>query len=67
MKVLNLLKVLRLFVKCYPTKKVVFQTKDGIIHPIESFCLDPVTGFLFLSEFDYAKYYRSLSSEKIEL
>lgn len=67
MKVFNLLKVLRLFVKRYPTKKVVFQTKDGIVHSIESFCIDPVTGCLFLSEFDYAKYYRSLSSNVDDL
>lgn len=67
MKVHNLLKVLCLFVKRNPTKKVVFQTKDGIVHPIVSFCLDPVTGCLFLSEFDHSKFYRSLDSEEVKL
>lgn len=67
MKVLNLLEIIRLFVERYPAKKVVFQTKDGIVHPISSFIVDPVTGCLFLSEFDHSKFYRSLDSEEVKL
>ena len=50
MKVLNLLKVLRLFVHRYPTKAVGFVSNDGVCHSISSYFIDPITGILYLSE-----------------
>ena len=67
MKVLNLLKVLRLFVHRYLTKAVGFVSNDGVCHSISSYFIDSITGILYLSECNPSDFYRSLEFEEVKL